>query len=134
MVCCRGTQQRSEGERQHAPDILCLASFGLSIVDMVFVVCSTHSGTSHTNNVMSTSGCTQASFLAERTGASAARLRAPLDLQGTEHELLRDFGAPGDAPVAFTFDCDSILARHKLLRVAMHCMCKAVVGIFEAGQ
>ena len=69
------------------------------------------STTLHTNVVKSTSGCTQASFLVERTGASAARLRAPLDLQGTEHELMREFGAPGDASVAFTFDCDSILAR-----------------------
>ena len=53
---------------------------------------------------------TQANFLAERTGMSATRLRAPLDLQGSEDELLRDFGAPGDASVAFTFDCESILA------------------------
>ena len=83
---------------------------------MTCVICGFRCETSHTHNLESTSGCTQASFLAERTGASAARLRAPLDLQGLEVELLRDFGAPGDAPVAFTFDCDSILARHKLFR------------------
>ena len=63
------------------------------------------------NHLKSASGCTQASFLAERTGLSATRLRAPLDLQGMEDELMRDFGAPSDASVAFTFDCDSILAR-----------------------
>ena len=40
---------------------------------------------------------------------SAARLRAPLDMQGNEDELLRDFAAPGDASLAFTFDCGTVL-------------------------
>lgn len=42
---------------------------------------------------------------------SAARLRAPLDMQGNEEELLRDFAAPGDASLAFTFNCETILVR-----------------------
>lgn len=107
LVSCQWTQQRSDGDsmrRTYSASRL----IGVSVQDMDCVICGIHCGTLH---LKSTSGCTQASFIAERTGASATRLRAPLDLQGWEDELLRDFGAPGDACVAFTFDCDSILAR-----------------------
>ncbi|KAK9822477.1 hypothetical protein WJX81_008469 [Elliptochloris bilobata] len=54
--------------------------------------------------------CAEAAFLAERTGMSAVRLRAPLEMQGMEEDLLCKFAAPGDASLTFNFDCDSILA------------------------
>ena len=78
-------------------------------------------------------GRTQASFLAERTGMSATRLRAPLELQGMEDELLRDFGAPGDASVAFTFDCESILACPCLTECKSYTG-RAAVGIAVLGR
>ena len=64
---------------------------------------------------------------------SATRLRAPLELQGMEGELLRDFGAPGDASVAFAFDCDSILAC-PLSTQSMHHTCEAVAGMPRLGS
>ena len=61
----------------------------------------------------------QVSFLAEKTGCDAARLRAPFAVHGTERSLLQDEALGSDAGMHLDFACSTILVRPRHLQLLL---------------